>query len=236
LTYKRYAVTCAALALTIIVVGCFAAQLYQQKSFAYTYSQEPAHRIEAASSMTSLHAFSTDGYTTLLTVPSTLTTAQSQVSSQTILANQTRSEIYNVVSQNPGLSFRALCSALCLPVGLAEYHLGVLVRSGLVSFVRDGRYKRFFIAKRFSQREMRLICLLRHKTARNIVEVLLGNRHLSHGKLAGEVAITSQALTWQMKTLTNTEFMLQVNDGLKTVYSLDEASVPMIRKYLAIVN
>ena len=83
---------------------------------------------------------------------------------------------------------------------------------------------------------MMLICLLRHKTAKKIVETLMSKRQLSHGKLAGEVAISSQALTWQMKTLGNTEFMLQVNDGLKTVYSLDESCAPMLQKCLAIVE
>jgi hypothetical protein len=64
--------------------------------------------------------------------------------------------------------------------------LGVLVRSGLVSFVRDGRYKRFFAAKRFSKRETAAICLLRHKTAKKILEALLCRGQLSHGKLADE--------------------------------------------------
>ncbi len=82
---------------------------------------------------------------------------------------------------------------------------------------------------------MMLICLLRHKTTKRIIEVLLSKRALSHGKLAGEVAITSQALTWQMKTLRSTRFILQVDDGLRTVYSLDEASTPMLEKYLAVV-
>jgi predicted transcriptional regulator len=114
--------------------------------------------------------------------------------------------------------------------------LGVLVRSGLVSFVRDGRYKRFFAAKRFSKRETAAICLLRHKTAKRILEALLCRGQLSHGKLADEVAITSQALTWQMKTLGKTEFVLQVNEGLKTIYMLDNSREPQLRAYLEIVN
>ena len=145
-------------------------------------------------------------------------------------------EIYDFISGNPGVSFRAICAGLCLPVGLAEYHLGVLVRSGLVSFVRDGRYKRFFVAKRFSKRDMAAICLLRHTTAKKILETLIFRKQLSHGKLADEVCITSQALTWQMKTLGKTEFVLQVNEGLKTIYSLDDSCEPKLKAYLAVVK
>ena len=231
LSLKRVAI---ALALTFIVIGGFAAQMYQQKNFKYTYTEQPVHHIEVYSGLASLKAITINEYCMLAFPPSI--TVQAPNVSQSVLTNSTRSQIYDFVSANPGVSFRAICSALFLPVGLAEYHLGVLVRAGLVSFVRDGRYKRFFVAKRFSKRDMATICLLRHKTAKRIIETLLCKKQLSHGKLADEVSITSQALTWQMKTLRNTEFVLQVNEGLKTIYMLDESCEPRLRAYLAIVN
>jgi predicted transcriptional regulator len=67
------------------------------------------------------------------------------------------------------------------------------------------------------------------------LQTLLCRRELSHGKLAGELAITSQALTWQMKTLRNTQLILQVNDGLKIVYSLNDTSTANLEKCLSIV-
>jgi len=172
----------------------------------------------------------------LISVPPSVTTLQTTTPTQTYLLNNTRSQIYEYITQNPGVQFRAVATALCLPVGLAEYHLGVLVRAGLLSFVRDGRYKRFFVSKRFSRREMAVICLLRHKTAKRIFEVLLCKGELSHCKLADEVAISSQALTWQMKTLRRTRFVLEVNDGKKTIYSLDVESTPTLMKHLAVVS
>jgi predicted transcriptional regulator len=234
LTLKRVAITLTALALTVIVIGCFAAQIYQQKNFRYTYTEEPVRHIEVYSGLMGLKAITINEYCILPILPPII--IQSPNDSSTVLTNSTRSQIYDFVVANPGVSFRAICAALCIPVGLAEYHLGVLVRAGLVSFVRDGRYKRFFVAKRFSKRELAAICLLRHKTTKRIIETLLRKKQLSHGKLAGEVSITSQALTWQMKTLGKTEFVLQVNEGLKTIYLLDESSKPFLRTYLAIVN
>jgi predicted transcriptional regulator len=119
---------------------------------------------------------------------------------------------------------------------LAQYHLGVLIKSGLVSFIRDGRYKRFFLSKKFSRKQMQTISLLRHKTAKRILEALLNKKHMSHGELAREVSITSQALTWQMKRLGKTEFITQASEGLKTIYSLDENVTPMLVQYLALVE
>jgi predicted transcriptional regulator len=156
--------------------------------------------------------------------------------SQPSFNNGTRTQIYNYIASNPGVQFRGICAALSLPVGLAQYHLGILIKAGLVSFIRDGRYKRFFLSKKFSRKQMLTISLLRHKTARKILEALLNKKQLSHGELACEVSITSQALTWQMKRVGKTQFVLQTNEGLKTIYSLDENSTPMLMQYLALVE
>lgn len=229
---KHLLTACTVLALVFITISVFAAQIYQQSIFSYSYAS--GKYLEINSGQAGLNAITINQYVLLGITPTI--SVQAPAISQTILVNSTRFQIYDYINQNPGLQFRALCSALAIPVGLAEYHLGVLVRSGLVSFVRDGRYKRFFVSKRFSKREMEMICLLRHRTAKRIVQTLLSKRELSHSKLAGEVAITSQALTWQMKTLGATEFLLQVNVGLKTIYSLDESCAPMLQKCLAVVE
>jgi predicted transcriptional regulator len=171
----------------------------------------------------------------LLALPASFSINRS-ANNQTSFNNGTRTQIYNYIQSNPGVQFRGICAALSLPVGLAQYHLGVLIKSELVSFIRDGRYKRFFLSKKFSRKQMLTISLLRHETAKRILEALLNKKQLSHGELAGEVSITSQALTWQMKRLGKTEFITQANDGLRTIYSIDEASAPLLRQYLTLVN
>ena len=231
MTKKQVATSIAALALFAVIIGSFTAQLYQQQNFKYSYAT--GHEIQV-SSLESLNAVTINHFT-LLAIPPSLT-FQTPTTAQTYLVNSTRNDIFAYINQNPGIQFRAICTALCLPLGLAEYHLGILVRAGLVSFVRDGRYKRFFVSKRFSKREMMTICVLRHKTAKRIIEALLGKKELSHCKLADEVTISSQALSWQMKTLRDTRFVLQVNDGLKTLYSLNQTTEPLLVKYLAVVE
>lgn len=151
-------------------------------------------------------------------------------------ANSTRMEIYSYINANPGVQFRAICAGLTLPVGLVQYHLRVLLKSGLISFVRDGKYKRFFVSKKYTKKQIAAITALRHKTAKRIFQVLLNKKQLSHGKLAEELCISPQALTWQMKQLRSTKFLLQVNDGLKTLYSIDQSVQPVLEKSLAILN
>jgi predicted transcriptional regulator len=202
-----------AFVLVSIVLVSFAALLQQQKS---------------------LQAVTTSPYC-LLALPTSFS-VNVGANNQASFSNGTRTQVYNYVESNPGVQFRGICTALSLPVGLAQYHLGILVKSGLVSFIRDGKYKRFFLSKKFSRKEMLTISLLRHKTARKILEALLNKKQLSHGELARKVSITSQALTWQMKRVGKTPFVLQANEGLRTIYSLDEASSPLLIQYLTLVD
>ncbi len=201
-----------AFALASIIIVSFAAVLQQQRNF-----QE----------------VTANAYC-LLALPTSF--VNFDANSQSTLNNGTRMQIYNYIENNPGVQFRGVCAGLSIPVGLAQYHLGVLIKAGLVSFIRDGRYKRFFPSKKFSRREMLTISLLRHETARKILEALLDEKQLSHGELASEVSITSQALTWQMKRVGKTQFVLQANEGLKTIYSLDENSTPTLIQYLKLVE
>jgi predicted transcriptional regulator len=200
-----------ALVLASIVLVSFAAVMQQQKGV------------------------TTDHYY-LLAFPTASFTADISANNQAPFNNSTRTQIYNYIEGNPGVQFRGVCAALSLPVGLAQYHLGVLVKSGLVSFIRDGRYKRFFQSKKFSRKQMLTISLLRHETAKRILEALLNKKQLSHGELACEVSITPQALTWQMKRLAKTEFITQTNECLRTIYSLDKNSTPVLAQYLELVE
>lgn len=219
--------------LTIVIGGCFAASIHQQKNFRVSFGDGPTWGLKVR--------FSNDGFTSTslensILLPASFNVQTTGAYEPSIFTNSTRLQIYDYISQNPGIQFRGICSGLCIPVGLAQYHLGVLVKAGLISFVRDGKYKRFFVTKQFSKRQISIISLLRHRTTKRIVEVLLNKKQLSHCKLADEVSITSQALTWQMKTLKNTDFVIQYNYGLKTIYAIDESSENLIKTYLAIVN
>ncbi len=218
--------------LAAIVIGSFAALIYQQKNFAFSVTEQSPCAVHVYLGIPGLRSIQPDNFC-LLAVPVPATTFSG--AGQSPVNNSTRADIYAYIKDNPGVQFRGICGGLGISVGLAQYHLGVLVKSGLVSFIRDGRYKRFFASNRFTQKEMLMISLLRHRTARKIFEALLHKKRLSHGELAGEVAITSQALTWQMKHLGETELIMQTNEGLRTIYSLEENSAPLLRQYLAFV-
>jgi predicted transcriptional regulator len=147
----------------------------------------------------------------------------------------TRLNVYNFVEANPGVHFRGICSGLNISIGVAQYHLGILTKTGLISFFQDGRYKRYFRSKSFGTREMQAISVLRHKTAGKILRMLSENQSLAHHDLASKLEISSQALSWQMKGLREMNLVDSVTESMEVNYSINEENVMMIKWCLDVI-
>jgi predicted transcriptional regulator len=153
-----------------------------------------------------------------------------------VFNNSTRVEIYDFITANPGVQFRGICDQLGLSIGLAEFHLGVLKKAGLISFFRDGRYKRFFKSNRFSQKEMEMISLLRHDTTGVILKTVLEGKKMSHGELACQLSITSQGLSWQMSRLKKDGVVRERKEGMKVIYSIEETYASVLPEAISLLE
>jgi predicted transcriptional regulator len=154
----------------------------------------------------------------------------------TIFNNATRVEIYNFIKANPGVQFRGICTQLGISIGVAEFHLGVLKKAGLISFFRDGKYKRFFESKKFSQKKMELISLLRHDTTKSIIKTMLDEKQVSHGELAYHLSITSQGVTWQMNQLKKEGIIQENRENTKVTYALEETYAPLLTELVNLIE
>lgn len=160
------------------------------------------------------------------------------ISSQqhTELNQTTRAHIYSYVENNPGVHFRGICDGLSLSVGMVQYHTTVLAGAGFLTVYSDGKMQRFFISRKYSNRKMQIISLLRHKTAGSILKIINRKQAVSHGELANELAISSQGLTWQMRNLKAEGVIQQTYNGLKVTYYLSKTDVPLIRESIDFVK
>lgn len=140
------------------------------------------------------------------------------------LYQPTRLEINNFIKSNPGVHFRGICEGLGLSVGVVQYHLSVLERGGFITSFGDGQNKRFFEAGVFSQSDMKLISLVKHDTAAEILTILSQNPSALHKDIADRIGISSQALTWQMNQLKKTGLISAEKAGVNVKYSLNDAN------------
>jgi len=158
-------------------------------------------------------------------------------SEASILLNQTtRMDIYSFVINNPGIHFRALANSLSMPIGVLQYHLGLLVNGGLLSTYRDGRYKRYFESKRFTETEMKVISALRNGTSGKILVALFEKPQMTHKDLASQLNISSQALSWQMHRLEKMGLVKRNVEGLNVKYSLDETIYTTVSQSKMLLN
>ncbi|MCW8802616.1 MAG: winged helix-turn-helix transcriptional regulator [Candidatus Bathyarchaeota archaeon] len=153
-----------------------------------------------------------------------------------VLNQTTRMQIYNFITDNPGVNFRGICSSLALPIGVVQYHLTVLDKGNLISDCRDGRNKRFFKSRKFSDTEMKIISALRHETVEKILTILHDEESEAHGKLAQRLEISSQALTWHMKQLQQNGLVTGVAEGMTIKYYLAEEQVDTIKECIKLIS
>jgi predicted transcriptional regulator len=152
------------------------------------------------------------------------------------LNQTTRIEIYNYVKSNPGVHFRGICRNLGLSVGVVQYHLGFLRSGGLLSVFNDGQYRRYFESSVYTERDAKLISLLRHDQPRRILAMLFQNGPTLHKDLTRELCISSQALTWQMGQLKTVGIVEAVKEGMSVKYLLNAENKTALSSLLGLVN
>jgi predicted transcriptional regulator len=150
--------------------------------------------------------------------------------------NCTRTEIFNFITANPGVQFRAICTILGLPIGVVQFHIAILQKAGLINAIRRGRYKRFFAAGSFTRKQMETLAALRLSTVKNILKTLLNGKAVSHHELASCLSISSQGLTWQMNRLRETGLIMETRDGLNVTYALSQAQVPLVAEMMTFIE
>ena len=80
-----------------------------------------------------------------------------------------RREIYEFISQNPGLHLRDISRRMNIPFSTLKYHLSSLEKRNIVSFEKQGKYERFFVSKKIGEEEKKIIGFLQKKEYLHII-------------------------------------------------------------------
>jgi predicted transcriptional regulator len=109
--------------------------------------------------------------------------------------SDTPDAIAGYVSATPGAHFSKLRDDLQLGTGETQHHLRRLTAEGLLESRRDGDYRRFFPADRFSAFEQVALGYLRRSTPRGMLVALLRDPTLSASDLAAELAVSASTIS-----------------------------------------
>lgn len=106
-----------------------------------------------------------------------------------------RPAIVGYLETTPGAHFSKLRDDLGLGTGETQHHLGRLVDAGAVESHRDGDYRRFYPADRFTEGEQRALGYLRRETPRGMVIELLRRPDASGRDLASALSVSPPTIS-----------------------------------------
>jgi len=148
--------------------------------------------------------------------------------------NYTRNSIYSLIETYPGIHFREICRELSLSIGVVQYHLKMLEEERKVTAYRNGKYKRFFEFRKFSEEEKKIISNLRHPLSLRIVAYLSENPGTSHMELANSMGVPSQLLSWHINKLRANKIIVRKTELRRTMYSVNPLKVLSVKDYLTL--
>lgn len=109
--------------------------------------------------------------------------------------SEVRDAIAGYLSATPGAHFSKIRDDLKLGTGEAQHHLRQLDERNAVESYRDGDYRRFFPAGRFSEFEKVALGYLRRETPRGMLVELLADPEVSAGELADRLDVSGATVS-----------------------------------------
>jgi predicted transcriptional regulator len=103
--------------------------------------------------------------------------------------------IAGYVTATPGAHFSKLRDDLKLGTGEAQHHLRRLEDAGAIESRKDGDYRRYFPADRFSEFEQVALGYLRRETPRGMVIALLRDPELTGNDLAAALDVSNPTVS-----------------------------------------
>jgi predicted transcriptional regulator len=131
-----------------------------------------------------------------------------------------RQQIYEHILRFPGSRFREMQRHLKLPVGTLQYHLNNLCRDGLVIKKRDGEYVSYYVIGLFTEKEKKMLSLLRQKPIRHIAIMLLTNNELNHKRIVEELKLSPATVSWYLDKMLESRLVKKKRMGKEVIYSL----------------
>ena len=86
-----------------------------------------------------------------------------------IFALNIRRNIYKKISRCPGLHLRELSRLLNMPKSTLVYHINYLVKRNIITVDKKSGYERFYISRKFNQKDKELINVIREKVPQNLI-------------------------------------------------------------------
>jgi predicted transcriptional regulator len=146
---------------------------------------------------------------------------KSSILAKKLLEGETRQKLFTLISECPGIHFRDAQRRTESSTGNLTYHLDCLVKAGLLTTVRDGKYLRYYAFTEKSTEEKRILEMARRKTDRHILLLLLQKETNTNEELSKILNLSPSTISWHIKKLIETNILSVKAEGRKVFYSVN---------------
>jgi len=123
------------------------------------------------------------------------------ISKRNILDLKSRQDIYQFISENPGLHITEISQRMNIPRSNLRYHLKHLMKLNLINSKVDRKNKRFYICDQISLKDQELLALLRQEVPFKIIMYMLHIGFCSKAELAKELEVYPSIIDFHFKKL-----------------------------------
>lgn len=134
----------------------------------------------------------------------------------TASGSDARGALVGYIATTPGAHFSKIRDDLGLGTGETQHHLRNLLEGGTIESRRDGDYRRFYTAGRFSAFEQQVLGYLRRPTPRGMLIELLRSPGASGRELAEAVGVSRPTISTHAKDL-ETAGLLDREEGYQLI-------------------
>jgi predicted transcriptional regulator len=136
-----------------------------------------------------------------------------------VLGVDARRDIYRIVLKYAGCHFREIERKAGLSTGSVQYHLGYLVKKGLLKVEKEGSNSRYFPVSVASGNK-KVLGLLRQKSVRQILLFILKSKKCHHKDLVVFTGLSASTVSWHLRKLDEAKVITAVKKGRETSYSV----------------
>jgi predicted transcriptional regulator len=120
---------------------------------------------------------------------------------------ETRKKIYHLIDKHPGLNLSTIADLLQMGVSLVDYHTRHMENHELITIVKEGGYKRYYVKGKIGAEDKKFCELLRQEIPLRIVIFLLNNPNSQHKDILKHFDIAKATLSYHLKKLVMKEII-----------------------------
>lgn len=140
---------------------------------------------------------------------------------------ETRQQIYHLIEQNPGLNLTHIAKYLSLNIPLVDYHTRQLEDQELITIVKEGGFKRYYIKGKIGTYDQKVLNVLRQDIPLRIVLFLLQNPRCQHKEILAQFDVAASTLTYHLNKLMKLHILVKEKTGHDHVYSVNNSNQVM---------